>query len=376
MDEVRLREIMREETASGLEEIGTTATCSASQAVVWQNGRLLFENAVGATSFGPAGEGVSGETPFDIASITKPLVTGTLLLQAIGEERCHWHDPVDDYLGDWSRDEDSKSVTILQLANHTSGLPDWKPLYDSLPLSPESGQLTDNRRRMLGRIRRTQFEYSPGSDEIYSDLGYIVLGGLIERIFGEPLGRLAERRIFEPLGMDNTQFVSAADDEAPVDHAAATEDDEMRGGLVDGTVHDRNAAAFGGVAGHAGVFSTARDLAKFVGHLIAIDRRDATDEPLVDAGLLSFAWSDRSRGGHGHHLAGWDTPSGEESSAGRGFRSGATVGHLGFTGTSIWIERKRGLAAVLLTNRVYPDRDNERIKDYRIRFHEEVVPPT
>lgn len=378
MNTDELVRILEDATTDDLDAIGTDATCSAAQAVVWRNGRRLFDEARGWPRLDSADEPIGPETPFDIASLTKPLVTGTLLMQAVREDHCHWYDPVGDYLGDWSADPRAAEVTILQLANHTAGLPDWKPMYENLPLSPDADQAITNRRRMLTAVHGTDFEYAPGEREIYSDLGYIVLGCLLESVFGDRLDQLAEERIFDPLGMDHTEYVSATRDDPPVDGAVATEDDELRGGVVAGTVHDRNAAAFGGVAGHAGVFSTARDLATFAGRLTELDRHTddgSPDDAIVAPRTLQFAWSDRAGGGHGHHLAGWDTPSGDHSSAGRGFRNGRTVGHLGFTGTSIWLERDRGLVVVLLTNRVYPSRDNDRINDLRIRFHEAVLPP-
>jgi len=377
MNTDELVRILDEETTDDFDAIGTEATCSAAQAAVWRNGRFLFDQARGHPRLHPAGDPIDPQTPFDVASLTKPLVVGTLLMQAVREDRCHWYDPADDFLGDWSADPRSADVTLLQLANHTAGLPDWRALYEDLPLEPTADDATTNRRRILTRIHQTEFAYAPGTDECYSDLGYIVLGCLLESVFGRRLDELADERIFEPLEMDRTRYVSAADGERAVDGAVATEDDELRGAVVEGTVHDRNAAAFGGVAGHAGVFSTARDLARFGAELTDIDRDRQSDdrEPLVARQTLQFAWSKRAAGGYGHHLAGWDTPSGENSSAGRGFRDGRTVGHLGFTGTSVWIERNRGLVAVLLTNRVYPDRDNDRIDDLRIRFHEAVLPP-
>jgi CubicO group peptidase (beta-lactamase class C family) len=375
MDLDQADQILRDETTDDPADIGRGATCSATQAVVWHNGRIAYEAAYGQTDLGSRGRPVGPTTPFDVASLTKPLVVGTLLMQAVREDLCHWYDPVDDYLGDWSADDRAGEVTILQLANHTSGLPDWRPLYDDLPTDPDAADVTTNRRRILTDIYHTRLDGAPGAAECYSDLGYIVLGCLLESVFGGPLDELARERIFAPLGMDRTEYVSAAAGDAPVDGAAATEDDELRGGVVRGTVHDRNAAAFGGVAGHAGVFSTAHDLAAFGGHLANIDREREVEEPLVARETLQFAWSEEAGGETGHHLAGWDTPSGDESTAGRGFRDGETVGHLGFTGTSIWIERGRGLVAVLMTNRVYPDRDNDRINPIRRRFHEAILPP-
>jgi len=222
MDLDQADQILRDETTDDPAEIGREATCSATQAVVWHNGRIAYDAAYGKTEPGSRGRTVGPTTPFDVASLTKPLVVGTLLMQAVREELCHWYDPVDDYLGDWSADDRAGEVTILQLANHTSGLPDWRPLYDDLPADPEPADVTTNRRRILTDIYHTAFDAPPGDAECYSDLGYIVLGCLLESLFGGSLDELARERIFEPLGMDRTQFVSAAAGDAALDGAAAT----------------------------------------------------------------------------------------------------------------------------------------------------------
>ena len=154
--------------------------------------------------------------------------------------------------------------------------------------------------------------------------------------------------------------------------AASTELAPRRGGIVTGFVHDENCYIQGGVAGHAGLFGTAADVARFGAHLLGVDRGESG---IVSAETLRTCWSQASRGGDGHHLGGWDTPSGELSSAGRGFAADRTVGHLGFTGTSLWIERGEGVVASLLTNRVYPTRENTMIKPLRVAFHEAVLPP-
>ena len=141
---------------------------------------------------------------------------------------------------------------------------------------------------------------------------------------------------------------------------------------VRGVVHDKNCFIQGGVAGHAGLFSTARDVAKFGHAMLGIFEGGAG---IVSPEILREAWSEASRAPNGHHVAGWDTPSGESTSVGRGFARNATFGHLGFTGTSLWIDVSKRVVAALMTNRVFPTRENPRIKDTRIRFHEAVLSP-
>lgn len=374
MDPDQLDSIVESAVAPELEAIGDDAVCSALQAAVVREGELVYEASAGRTRLDARGTSVERDTPFDTASLTKPLVVGTLLMQDVAAGDIDLNRPVTDVLPGWSHAPRADDVSWRHLANHTSGLPDWRPLHRELPTDPGADELEGNIDAIRSRIRETDLEAPPGAGERYSDLGYIVLGFAIESLHGAPLEELARRRIFEPLALEQTRFVSARRGDAPLSEAAATERQPQRG-LVCGRVHDRNAAALGGVAGHAGCFSTARNLAAFGAHLLAVDSGDEGDESLVDRDVLRHCWSDEARGAAGHHNIGWDTPSGSPSSSGRGFQAGRTVGHLGFTGTSIWIERDREIVAVLLTNRVHPSRDNDRIKPFRVRFHEAILEP-
>jgi len=372
MDTERLDAIVDDALADRAPEVGESAVAGAIQAAVLQRGEPTYVRSAGRTRLDRPGSPVDDRTPFDIASLTKPLVVGTLLMRAVGSGRIALDEPVRNVLPDWTSDPAARGVSWARLANHTAGLPDWRPLYRDLPLDPEGDRVSENRRTVAARLRETEFEYAPGERESYSDLGYIVLGWALEALWGRPLESLARSKVFEPVGLERTRFVSARRSDRPLDGAAATERQPDRG-LVVGRVHDRNAAALGGVAGHAGCFSTALELARFGDHLLSIDSGAAPDDPLVDRNVLESFWADAARGGRGHHAVGWDTPSGSPSSAGRGLQAGRTVGHLGFTGTSIWLERDRRLAVVLSTNCVHPSRDNDRIEAFRIRFHEAVV---
>jgi len=375
MDADRLDDIIDDALAANLEEVGSTATAGAIQAAVLRDGELAYSRSAGRLRLDRESPSVDDETRFDIASLTKPLVVGTLLMRAVGTGAISWSDPVGDVLPDWHTSDTAGGVTWAELANHTSGLPDWRPLYRGLPPDPDLESVAQNREAIAARIRETELDASPGERECYSDLGYVVLGWALERLADRPLEALADSRIFEPLGLDHTRFVSTRRGDAPPDRAVATERIPDRGGIVTGRVHDRNAAALGGVAGHAGCFSTALDIARFADHLLEVDAGIEPDGPLVDRDILRHSWSDRADGGVGHRRLSWDTPSGSPSNSGRGFQACRTVGHLGFTGTSVWLERDRRLVAVLLTNRVHPSRTNDRIDPFRIRFHEAVLPP-
>lgn len=372
-------ELLRRHTATERVTIGDHTTACAIQAAASTPDTDLYRGAFGTVDLESRNaRPVHRHTPFDIASITKPLVGATLTMQAVDEARLHWKTPIAEFIPRWADNPhpEADSATILHLLNHTSGLPDWRKFYLDHPLDPSPSQARKTRRAVLDTIIATPLQARPGTSHTYSDLGFILLAKILEIAFDDtPLDRLANERIFTPLKLEHTGYAGDTASNPPVDFAAATEECERRGRVVRGTVHDRNTNVIGGVSAHAGVFSTADELLRFGLHLLAIDRGDDIAQPLVSASTLDFAWSEAAGCAAGHHLAGWDTPSGQRSQAGRGFHRNHTVGHLGFTGTSIWIDRHHQIVSVLLTNRTYPDRDNERISGLRIAFQESILPP-
>ena len=359
-------------------DIGDSATAAAIQAAVGTLDDTLYRRGLGSVDLeSSTAATVTCETPFDIASITKALVGSVLAMQAIDEDLLDWHTPLADILPAWRErtDPPSQRATFLQLLNHTSGLPAWREFYLDHPLDPDPPQADATRSKILDIITGLPLNGEPGTTHAYSDLGYLLLARLLENVFDAPLQQLAEGRIFEPLDMTRTGFVHCSDEQQRICEAVVTEECSRRGRIVRGTVHDENTNIIGGVSTHAGVFSTADDLLTFGRHLLAIDAGEVVERPLVSRPTLHFAWSSEAGGDVGHHVAGWDTPSGDRSSAGGGFAPAHTVGHLGFTGTSIWIERQQGIVSVLLTNRVYPSRENDRIKDLRIAFQNAILAP-
>ncbi len=364
-------------------------TCSAAQALVWQNGQLIYNDALGHTALETAletpgaNQKTTTDTLFDIASITKALVTATLTMQAVDQKLIDWHTPISDLLPAWNpADPRAQNITILHLLNHSSGLPAWIKFYEWHPLDPTLEQAAKTREAILQEIIETQLTAQPGTLYAYSDPGYVLLGFILEHVFSTPLEELARKHIFQPLEMHDTDYVSIRHPQTSrtisPHEVAATERCSLRKRLVTGDVHDENCNILGGVAGHAGVFSTAQDLAKFATHLVAIDSETPPSNAIITPETLAFCWSEAARGktqNPANHVGGWDTPSGDQSSAGRGFSTGNTVGHLGFTGTSLWIERNTRTIAILLTNRVYPTRNNAHIKALRIAFHEAILAP-
>jgi CubicO group peptidase (beta-lactamase class C family) len=208
--------------------------------------------------------------------------------------------------------------------------------------------------------------YPPGSQSVYSDLGVILLGEILERAAGRPLEDFVRERVFEPLGMHDTLFRPPASLAARI---APTEFDPWRGRMVRGEVHDENAFALGGAAPHAGLFGTAGDLSRFAQMLLSggvLDDRRIVSRETVElfTRRAGIPGSDRALG--------WDTRSAEGSSAGT-FFSSRSFGHTGFTGTSIWIDPERNLFVILLTNRVYPTRENNLIRQARPAVADAVV---
>jgi CubicO group peptidase (beta-lactamase class C family) len=209
-------------------------------------------------------------------------------------------------------------------------------------------------------------DYTPRTKMVYSDLGILLLGEILERVTGKDLASMAREEIFEPLDMDDTMFQPDASLRSRI---APTERDPWRGRVVQGEVHDENAYGLGGVAPHAGLFSTARSLAQFA--QMMINGGAGNGRRLLNPETIALFTSRANLVQGSSRALGWDTPS-EESSAGR-FFSASSYGHTGFTGTSLWIDPERELFVILLTNRVHPTRENPKIADLRPAFHDAVA---
>jgi beta-glucosidase-like glycosyl hydrolase/CubicO group peptidase (beta-lactamase class C family) len=312
--------------------------------VVGHEGRIVFEQAVGVYGEDDP-RPVSTGTVYDLASLTKVigLTTATMLL--VAEGRLDIDRPVQDYLPEFTG-PGKDNVRVIHLLTHTSGLPAWVPLHLE----------TKTRDDALRRVLASPLEAAPGTDYVYSDLGAITLTHLIERVTGERLDEFLERRVFGPLGMTHTRFLPPEEWRAFI---APTERDPWRGRVLRGEVHDENAARLDGVSGHAGLFSSGRDLSVFARWLLdAYHDRSAPNAPAPLPASLVRRFTTRQRGPAGSTRAlGWDTPSTTGSSAGT-LLSPSSFGHTGFTGTSIWIDPTEDLFIILLTNRVHPTRDN------------------
>ena len=286
-------------------------------------------------------------TLWDLASLTKVVGTTSALMQLVESGKVDLDAPVQQYLPEWKGANKDK-VTVRQLMTHQGGLPPFKQ-YFKANVSPDS---------TYHLFLNTPLDTLPGVRMAYSDIGFILLGKLVERISGESLDRYVVTHVFQPLGMRDTRYKPS---KAERFRTAPTEIDPWRGRKLNGEVHDENAYALGQVSGHAGLFSTARDLEKLAGAYLnggafGAGRLAGAETIRRFTTVVDSTFSSRALG--------WDTPS-DNSSAGHFIRRPA-FGHTGFTGTSIWIAPQHDLYVILLTARVNPTREHNKIGPVRV----------
>ncbi len=307
---------------------------------VGRDSALVHLKAFGRLSYEPGAAEVAVDTIYDLASLTKVVVTTTMAMILVDEQRLDIDKPVSAFLPKFAGGAKDR-VSVSHLLTHSAGFDAVAPLYKELT----------GKAAYAARISALPLAYEPGTKSVYSDLGEILLGEILERVAGEPLDRFARQRILDPLGMRDTLFKPGASLQPRI---APTEQDPWRGRLLRGEVHDENAFAMGGVSAHAGLFGTAPDLARFAQMLLnggVYDHRRIVSRATLERFTSRAAVPESSR------ALGWDTPS-PGSSAGT-LLSWRSFGHTGFTGTSLWVDPERRLFVILLTNRVHPTRENE-----------------
>jgi serine-type D-Ala-D-Ala carboxypeptidase len=332
-------------------------------------GQPRWRSAHGRTALGPEGSAVGPQTVFDLASLTKPLATASLALQAVDRGALALDAPASRWLPELGRE--AAQLTPEHLLVHASGLPAWLPLH--LGLAPGQAGTALGQAALRARCAREPLQAPPGTRIEYSDLGFMLLEWLLERALGLPFADAFHSLVAAPLGLEELFFVDLkAPDAAARARAgrtfAATERCPWRGRVLAGEVHDENAWAAGGVAGHAGLFGTAAAVAR-VGRawLDALAGRSGPFEP-----ELARRFCRRSELPGPVRLLGFDTPAPQGSQAGSRLGPRA-FGHLGFTGTSMWLDPGRELVVVLLTNRVHPSRENERLRGFRPGLHDALL---
>ena len=327
--------------------------------------KVLYHKAFGVTDLRYV-EPVTLKTVFDLASLTKPLATALAVADLISSgllsKKTYLKDALPATCG-----TDKAKITIDMLLRHRSGLPAHRPYFKSLK-APVHGITAGKRLRQL--VLEEPLEYKPGSKEIYSDLGFILLAWVVEYLSGVRLDVFVNDRIFAPLKIydlffnplrsdfirpvkDKTSFVFAATSHCP-----------WREKMIIGEVEDENAWAAGGIEGHAGLFGTAAGVYRLCCQILrALENKETK---VIDSSVIQ-CFADKNNGMM--RPAGFDSPSEENASSGH-FFSKRSVGHLGFTGTSFWIDPDNGLITVLLTNRVHPSRENIDIRRFRPRIHD------
>jgi CubicO group peptidase (beta-lactamase class C family) len=334
---------------------------------VGRDGTLVHLRAFGRLSYDAGAAEVRADTLYDLASLTKVVVTTTLSMILVDEGRLDLDARVHAFFPAFSGPA-KEGITVRQLLTHSGGLTWWAPLYKEVK----------GKEAYIERIVAMDLAYDPGAKTVYSDLGIILLGDILERLGGMPFGELAHKRVLEPLAMKDARYRPPAD---LVERIAPTENDPWRGRVVRGEVHDENALALGGVAPHAGLFASAPDLAHLAQALL--DGGTFGGRRIVSRATVEL-FTERAGVPVSSRALGWDTPTDESglrsstpgqpgySSAGSLF-SARSFGHTGFTGTSMWMDPQRGLYVILLTNRVHPTRENNKIRDTRARVADAVV---
>jgi beta-N-acetylhexosaminidase len=328
---------------------------------VGYRGKVSY-HAFGHLSYDANSAAVKTDTMYDLASLTKVVVTTTLVEKLVEDDFPSPLDldaPVSRYLPEWAKGPQPEwraKVTVRNLMTHTSGLPGVRDYW----------QTSKGKADTLRMIFAEPLEYEPGTKMVYSDLGIILMAEIVQRLTGEPLDKLAKEYIFDPLSMKNSMYNPPR---ALWPAIAPTEiDDRYRHRLIQGEVHDENAYSFGGVSGHAGVFSTSPDLAAFC-QMLLNGGVYAHNRIVKRATIAEFTKPQAVA--QNERTLGWVVPT-EGSSSGHYFSIRA-YGHTGFTGTSIWIDPDRQLFVVLLTNRVNPTRENQKIGDVRPAVHDAVM---
>lgn len=303
--------------------------------VVGRRSGVVYQKALGARALLPAREAMSLDTVFDLASLTKPLATAASIMVLVEQGKLDLDEKTSHYLP-WFASHGKAGITVRQLLTHVSGLPAETPV----------GDYSLGRANAMKRIAAVVPKAAPGAKLIYSDLGYLILEELIRQVTGQDLSSFATAALYRPLGMIETGFLP------PAAWRARTAPTEMRGeAWMRGEVHDPRAFRLGGIAGHAGLFSTARDLAIFARMILGAGEVDG--KRVLAAATVAKMLAPHDVPG-GIRALGWDMQTGYSSNRGTSF-SRRAVGHGGYTGTSLWIDPELDVFVLFLSNRVHPD---------------------
>ncbi len=325
----------------------------------------IMLGSLGKSRVLPSSLPMTVHTVFDLASLSKIIGTSALAAVLVQRGWVNWETPVSAVLPEFQ----FPKILLRHLLSHTAGYDAWQPFWERIragfPFSPLFKVPVSERQKLM---RELIFDISPSFqvDEkaIYSDISFLMLGFVLEELTQMPLDQAVKNFVWNPMGLESLSYrrVTHSPEEKVNPKIAATENCPWRGAVLQGQVHDDNCWAMGGYGGHAGVFGTARDVLFFAKRCM---------EGFFSADVLSHLWSRAPLPIDCSRTLGWDTPSGATPSAGKYF-SKNSVGHLGFTGTSLWIDLDAELAVTLLTNRVHPTRENHKIQAFRPKLHEAI----
>ena len=352
---------MREATAQRAFPAASTAVTHQDRLVALKAfGQFVYEADLAALPVSRslrqgADVAVTPSTLFDLASVTKVVATTTMAMILYERGLLELDAPVACVVPEFRSSSDPRrdTVTFRMLLAHSSGLPAYEKLF--LKARPRDD--------LLHAAFITPLIADPGSRAEYSDIGFIVLGVALERLAEEPLDRFCQREILGPLAMTHTTFNPPAEMRPRI--PPTVDDRTFRKRIIQGEVQDENAFVLAGVAGHAGLFSTVEDVARFAHAMLSGGR------PILRPATVALFTRRESAPVGTSRALGWDTPS-APSQSGKYFGA-SSFGHLGYTGTSLWIDPERQLSITLLTNRTWPDCSNQAIKQVRPRFHDAVV---
>ena len=329
--------------------------------LVSRDNRIEFFEAYGRADLF-SGEPAERDTVYDLASLTKPLATTLAVMRLIQESRLDLDQPAVSVLPRFL-DPLMSQVTIRHLLAHCSGLADYRPYYLILRRFP-----LKERKEQLGKLLTQERLVSvPGRQVLYSDIGFMILRWIVETITGQRLDRFVSEFLYRPLGLEHLFFIDL-ELQACNDDIAATELCAWRNILLKGKVHDDNAFVTGGIDGHAGLFGSAADVSRLISVLLS-GFRGESGRSCFHSNLIQLFWTRQTPSGR---ALGFDMPSTDGASCGHLFTK-TSVGHLGYTGTSFWIDPEQSIFIVLLTNRVHPSRYNVGIRLFRPRIHNEIM---
>jgi CubicO group peptidase (beta-lactamase class C family) len=350
--------------------------------LIAQNGEVLFCKAVGNKGTAEVAQPMTVDTAFDIAGLTQPMATMTAMMRLVDMDKVHLHDRVSVFIQGFGVHHKA-AITISHLLTHSSGLAHWAPFFEELlreNAGARMGILTSRGARdyIINAINRSALKYPVGTRQLYSDIGFILLGHLIELLTGLPLDKAIHKLVLQPFGLKGTSFIDLSMIKRrgihPVtDMIAPTEECAWRKRVLCGEVHDDNAWAMGGIAGHSGLFSRAHDVHLFAREIIMASRGAST---VISRATFDKFWHFAGDGVSPIDGASWrhglEMPSRENGMEGLGFSKEA-AGINGFTGCSVWIDPESGLDVVLMSNRIHPNRSSRKIITFRPELHKAII---